>query len=71
MKHGLSEKCDPEALGVLMDTMELYMREMLTKVILKARVRQQDAFQNLKKDQVGSITNLKTVIYSLEDKKGF
>jgi len=54
-----------------MDTMELYMREMLTKLILKARVRQQDAFQNLKKDQVGSITNLKTVIYSLEDKKGF
>ena len=54
-----------------MDTMELYMREMLTKVILKARVRQQDAFQNLKKDQVGSITNLKTVIYALEDKKGF
>ncbi len=36
---GLSEQCEPKALGLLMDTTEMYMKEFLPKVIQKARIR--------------------------------
>lgn len=39
VRNGLSEKCDPEALGLLMDTTEFYMRELVTKVVQKFRIR--------------------------------
>lgn len=33
IRNGLSEKCEPEALGLLMDTSEFYMRELIGKVV--------------------------------------
>jgi hypothetical protein len=36
---GLSEQFEPEALGLLMDTTEMYMKEFVRKVIQKARIR--------------------------------
>lgn len=48
-----------------MDTHEFFMRDLVGRVIQKARVRTQDAFQNQKKDQVGAITNLRTVQYRM------
>jgi len=41
-KQGLSENCKPEALGLLMDLTELYMKGLTTKVIEKARIRMQE-----------------------------
>ena len=61
MRCGLSEKCDPEALGLLMDTTEFYMRDLIGKVVQKFRIRTQDAQPNLKLVQAGHLTHLKTV----------
>jgi len=41
-KQGLSESCKPEALGLLMDLTELYIKGLTTKVIGKARIRMQE-----------------------------
>jgi len=38
-KHGLSENCQPDALGMLMDLTEHYMKGFVTKVVAKARIR--------------------------------
>ena len=32
-KHGLADKCEPEALAALMDTHEYYMRGLVTRLI--------------------------------------
>jgi len=48
MRNGISEKCDPEALGCLMDTTEFYLRDLVGKVVQKFRIRTQDAQPNLK-----------------------
>ena len=44
-KHGLADKCEPDALVALMDTHEYYMRGLITRLIQKARIRTQDVFQ--------------------------
>jgi len=41
-KHGLTGKCQADALGMLMDLTEIYMKEMVNKVVQKARLRMQD-----------------------------
>lgn len=38
-KQGLSDDFKPEALGLLMDLTELYMKEFILKVIEKSRIR--------------------------------
>lgn len=63
LRSGLSEACDPEALGLLMDTTEFYLRDFVSKVVQKARIRTQDAQPNLKQAQTGSLTLLRTEQY--------
>lgn len=54
-----------------MDTHEYYMRGLITRLIQKARIRTQDVFQTQKKDQVGAVTNLRTVQYKMNPQTGF
>jgi 5'-deoxynucleotidase YfbR-like HD superfamily hydrolase len=60
VKHSLQVD-DPEALGLLHDYSEIYMRDLTSKVIERARTRTQDI--NLKQAQQGHSTTLKTVMY--------
>ena len=71
-KHGLTENYQPDALGVLMDLTEQYMKGFLNKVILKGRTRLQESQPNqLRHSQIGEQTRIRTTQYVVDRKKYF
>lgn len=43
----LSDAIEPEALGLLLDSVEAYMKDLIEKAILKARTRMQDSIHQV------------------------
>ena len=71
VKHGLIDlpKYYAEALGQLMDSTEFYMRDIITKVIKRARVRMQESHPNMSLARAGDQNNFNTVSYQLNQIK--
>ena len=71
VRHGLSKEngVDPEVYGFFMDSMEVYMKELVNKTVQKARIRLQDSHVTLGQAIVGDQMVLRNISYSVQDKR--
>ena len=68
LRNGLAANCESAALGQLIDLSEEYMRDITSRVIMRARLRLQESQPNMTQARGGDQTLFSTMSYGAEGK---
>lgn len=63
LRNGLAANCESSALGSLIDLSEEYMREIMSRTIMRARLRLQESQPNMSQARGGDQTVFTTTSY--------